>query len=73
MKNNIIKILTIIAVPLIFAIYLLDRIITIPFILVEVYPIQNWLFNTNAMQQSLIRVVVCTLLYSIYFIITSIF
>lgn len=73
MKNNLMKWLTILALPLIFAVYMIDRVITILFPLVEIHPVQNWIFNSNAMQQSVIRVVVCAFIYGLYLIFSSIF
>lgn len=73
MNKNLQKWLTIAALPLIFAIYMIDRVITILFPLVEIHPVQNWIFNGNAMQQSIIRVVVCTLIYGLYLIFSSLF
>lgn len=65
--------LTILALPLIFCVYFLDRVITILFPLAEVHPIQSWLFNANAMKYSLIRVAVIGLIYGFYLIFSSLF
>ncbi len=65
--------LTILALPLIFCVYFLDRVITILFPLAEVHPIQSWLFNAKAMQYSLIRVAVIGLIYGLYLIFSSLF
>lgn len=64
--------LTILALPIIFSVYFLDRVITLLFPLAEIHPIQKWLFDSKAMTNSLIRVVVIGISVGIYFIITSI-
>lgn len=65
--------LTILALPLIFLVYFSDRIITIAFPLVEVHPIQSWLFESKAMTNSLIRFSVVGMIIGLYFIVSSLF
>lgn len=64
--------LTILALPFIFCMYFLDRVITLLFPLADVHPIQKWLFDSKAMTNSLIRVVVIGVSVGLYFIISSI-
>ena len=73
MNKNLTKWLTIFALPLIFAVYMLDRIITLFLPWMDIYAVQNWVFNTSAMQQSILRVVVFSLIYGLYLIFSSLF
>jgi hypothetical protein len=73
MNKNLVKYLTILALPLILAIYMVDRLITLFLPWMELHPVQNWVFNASAMQQSVIRVIVCTLIYGLYLIFSSLF
>jgi hypothetical protein len=63
MKKKILLSLNILALPILLAIYFLDRILILPLVWIEGLSLQEWAGNTKKMEFSAYRVVAALVVY----------
>lgn len=69
MKQGFFVGLTIVALPLLMAIYFADRFVSILLPLADVSPLHKWMFDAQAMTKSIIRVCTAGIVYCFYLLI----